>query len=126
MSIHREQPVFLGKKELFRKCRKQGNGQMGRTYTKKKQSKICTVVILVSLLLLGTVVLIRSLSLREQKAELAVQAAELTEQIEEAKDAYAELEEKEEYMKTKKYVEEVARNQLGLVYPDEIVIRPEE
>ena len=99
---------------------------MGRTYTKKKQSKICTVVILVSLLLLGTVVLIRSLSLREQKAELAVQAAELTEQIEEAKDAYAELEEKEEYMKTKKYVEEVARNQLGLVYPDEIVIRPEE
>lgn len=126
MSIHREQPVFLGKKELFRKHRKQGNGQMGRTYTKKKQSKICTVVILVSLLLLGTVVLIRSLSLREQKAELAVQAAELTEQIEEAKDAYAELEEKEEYMKTKKYVEEVARNQLGLVYPDEIVIRPEE
>lgn len=126
MSIHREQPVFLGIKELFRKRRKQGNGQMGRTYTKKKQSKICTVVILVSLLLLGTVVLIRSLSLREQKAELAVQAAELTEQIEEAKDAYAELEEKEEYMKTKKYVEEVARNQLGLVYPDEIVIRPEE
>ena len=36
------------------------------------------------------------------------------------------LEEKEEYMKTKKYVEEVARNQLGLVYPDEIVIRPKE
>ena len=26
----------------------------------------------------------------------------------------------------KKYVEEVARNQLGLVYPDEIVIRPKE
>ena len=26
-------------------------------------------------------------------------------------------------MQTKKYVEEVARNQLGLVYPDETVIR---
>ena len=32
----------------------------------------------------------------------------------------------EMHMKTKKYVEEVARNQLGLVYPDEIVIRPKE
>ena len=47
-------------------------------------------------------------------------------QIEEAQDEHKKLEEKEEYMKTKKYVEEVARNQLGLVYPDEIVIRPKE
>ena len=46
--------------------------------------------------------------------------------IEEAQDEHKKLEEKEEYMKTKKYVEEVARNQLGLVYPDEIVIRPKE
>ena len=37
-----------------------------------------------------------------------------------------ELEEKEEYMKTDEYVEDVARSQLGLVYPDEIVIKPKE
>ena len=60
------------------------------------------------------------------KAELKVQAAEISAQIEEAQDEHKKLEEKEEYMKTKKYVEEVARNQLGLVYPDEIVIRPKE
>ena len=35
-------------------------------------------------------------------------------------------EEKEEYMKTDEYVEDVARSQLGLVYPDEIVIKPKE
>jgi cell division protein DivIC len=57
---------------------------------------------------------------------LEVQAAELQEQIAAAEEEYEELESKEEYMKTKKYVEDVARNQLGLVYPDEIVIRPEE
>lgn len=68
----------------------------------------------------------KSISLREQKAELKVQAAEISAQIEEAQDEHKKLEEKEEYMKTKKYVEEVARNQLGLVYPDEIVIRPKE
>ena len=29
-------------------------------------------------------------------------------------------------MKTDEYVEDVARSQLGLVYPDEIVIKPKE
>jgi cell division protein DivIC len=99
---------------------------MGRKNSKRKQSKLCTFVILVSLALLAGIVLCKSVSLREQKNDLAVQAAELQEQIAEADEEYQELEEREEYMKTKKYVEEVARNQLGLVYPDEIVIRPEE
>jgi cell division protein DivIC len=70
--------------------------------------------------------LYKSVSLREQKQDLSVQADELREQIATAEEEYAELEDKEEYMKTKKYVEDVARNQLGLVYPDEIVIRPED
>jgi cell division protein DivIC len=99
---------------------------MGRKNSKRKQSKLCTFVILISLALLAGIVLYKSVSLREQKNDLAVQAAELQEQIAEADEEYQELEEREEYMKTKKYVEEVARNQLGLVYPDEIVIRPEE
>lgn len=99
---------------------------MGRTNTGRKQSKICTAIIIVSLLLLAAIVVVKSISLREQKAELKVQAAEISAQIEEAQDEHKKLEEKEEYMKTKKYVEEVARNQLGLVYPDEIVIRPKE
>lgn len=99
---------------------------MARGNVKRKQSKICTTIIIFSLLLLAVLVFVKSMSLMEQKEELLVQAAELTAQIEDAEEEYAELEEKEEYMKTKKYVEDVARNQLGLVYPDEIVIRPEE
>ena len=99
---------------------------MGRSNVRKKQSKICTSIIIFSIILLAASVFVKSMSLMEQKEELEVQAAELTSQIEDAREEYAELEEKEEYMKTKKYVEDVARNQLGLVYPDEIVIRPEE
>ena len=30
------------------------------------------------------------------------------------------------YMQTDEYVEDVARSQLGLIYPDEIVVKPEE
>ena len=36
-----------------------------------------------------------------------------------------ELEELEKYMQTKKYMEEVAKEKLGLVYPDEILIQPD-
>lgn len=66
------------------------------------------------------------MDLREKRDELRVQATELEGQISNAVAEYQALEAHEEYMKTKKYVEDVARNQLGLVYPDEIVIRPEE
>ena len=34
--------------------------------------------------------------------------------------------EKELYMQTKDYIEDEAKNKLGLVYPDEIVIKPKE
>ncbi|MGN0394115.1 MAG: septum formation initiator family protein [Coprococcus sp.] len=97
-----------------------------KSVKKRKQSRICTFVILVSLGLLAGIISYKAIGLKEQKDSLAVQASELEQQLMDAQKEYKELEEKEEYMKTKSYVEDVARNQLGLVYPDEIVIRPEE
>ncbi len=93
---------------------------------KRRQSKICTCGIIVCVLLLAGMVFYKSVDLREKRNELRVQAAEIEAQIADAEAEYQELEAREEYMQTKKYVEDVARNQLGLVYPDEIVIRPEE
>lgn len=100
---------------------------MGRRYTKKrKYSKICTCIIIVCLLLLACIVFYKSMDLKAEREELRVQTAELEAQIASAEAEYQALKAREEYMKTKKFVEDVARNQLGLVYPDEIVIRPEE
>ncbi|MBQ9437951.1 MAG: septum formation initiator family protein [Lachnospiraceae bacterium] len=53
---------------------------------------------------------------------LAALQAEIDEQNQRALD----LEEMEKYTHTKKYVEEVAKDRLGLVYPGEIVFVPEE
>ena len=50
--------------------------------------------------------------------------ANLEEQLAEEEERTTELEELEKYTKTKKYMEEVARQKLGLVYPDEILIQP--
>ena len=46
--------------------------------------------------------------------------------IEAEKERAQEIEEFEKYTKTKKYIEDVAREKLGLVYEDEIIIQTED
>ncbi len=94
-----------------------------RNAASRRYSKLATLVIIVSCVLFAGILYYRSTALKERKAYLESQKASIQADIDEAKDEYAELEKKEVYMQTKKYVEEVARNQLGLVYPDETVIR---
>ena len=50
----------------------------------------------------------------------------LQEQIEIEKNRTLEIREFEKYTKTKKYIEDVAREKLGLVYEDEIIIKTDE
>jgi cell division protein FtsB len=66
---------------------------------------------------------------RQQKAKLAAYQEKeqtLTQQIEEEQERTEEIEELKKYTQTKKYVEEVAREKLGLVYEDEIIIQTED
>ena len=58
--------------------------------------------------------------IEEQKEEM------LQEQIEAEKQRSEEIDEFEKYTKTKKYIEDVAREKLGLVYEDEIIIQTED
>ncbi len=69
---------------------------------------------------------VSSIDLLSQSRELEVTEAELLKQLEEAQALAKEIEEFEEYSKTEEYIEEVAREKLGLVYPDEIVLKPEQ
>lgn len=106
------------------------NNNVGRQSNRKKNNKITTrmgmIIVIGCLALLAVVVIYKAQDLKSQKQNLQVQAAELQNQLEEAKQDYKKLEEREKYMKTDEYVEDVARSQLGLVYPDEIVVKPEE
>lgn len=67
----------------------------------------------------------RSYTLYQEKHELSKKQASLESRIESEEERKKELEELEKYMQTKKYMEEVAKSKLGLVYPDEILIEPE-
>lgn len=48
----------------------------------------------------------------------------LNRQITEQKEREAQLEEQKKYVQTKKYIEDIAKSKLGLLYPDEILLKP--
>ena len=80
-----------------------------------------TLVLLMMLVVLG----IKSIELREKKAYYAKREDELALQIEQEEQRAEEIKEYETYTQTKKYIEEVARDKLGLVYEGEILFKDE-
>ena len=66
----------------------------------------------------------KTLQARERRYE--ARETELRSQIEQESKRSEELQEKETYMQTKKYIEEVAKSKLGLVNPGETLLRPNE
>lgn len=78
----------------------------------------------ITLVLLGVTVT-ESKNLENRLAYYNARAASLQESIEDEKARAEEIKEKKEYMQTDEYIEEVARNRLGLVKDNEIVFEEE-
>ena len=68
----------------------------------------------------------QSRSLMAKNSAYEQKEAGLEQQLEAEMKRTEEISGLEEYMKTDEYVEKIARDKLGLVYPDEILIKPEE
>lgn len=66
---------------------------------------------------------VKTHSLKAQVGENNERIAILNEQIVTEQKRAEELSEQEQYRQTKAYVEEIAHEKLGLVYPDEIFIK---
>lgn len=66
---------------------------------------------------------IRSQNLREKEETYILREDTLTKQIEQESRRTEELNERKVYVKTKQYIEEVAKDKLGLVNPDEILLK---
>lgn len=96
-----------------------------RIHKKSKRDKTGMILIGFVVMLLFCLVGYNTISLRNKVNEGAERESILESQIKDAEKTSEELEAREQYMKTKKFSEEVARDKLGLVYPDETVIKPE-
>lgn len=97
-----------------------------RNTGKKEKRKNGLKIIAVAVLVLFAVITYSSVGLQAEKRALEKQQSELKAQLREEQDRSDELEEKRAYMQTVRYIEDIARNLLGLVYPDETILRPEE
>lgn len=81
--------------------------------------------IIAVLILLVAVVSVNAMTLRAKEKSYQAQEIELAQQIEEEKARAKEIDELEKYVGTDEYVEEVAKEKLGLVHENEIIFKAE-
>ncbi len=65
-------------------------------------------------------------AIKKKNAEYDEQIAILTQQLEDEAERRVELEYHSVYITTKQFIEEFAREKLGLVFEDELIFRPED
>jgi cell division protein DivIC len=94
-------------------------------YRKQNQNKFAMVLVTLVLLMLIVVVNIRKSELKEKQAAYIARQEELQRKIEDEEARAEEIEEYEKYTQTQKYIEDMAKEKLGLVYEDEIVFKTE-
>ena len=100
----------------------------GRTRRRKKDrwgNRMAIIGITVVVISLGVVVNLKSASMKKKDLEYQAREETLLRQVEKEKNRASELEEYRVYVQTKQYIEEVAKQKLGLVKPDEILLKPQ-
>ncbi len=93
---------------------------------KNKKSRSGLFVIALFIVVLGGSLFYREQSLIAQKRALESKYKELSAKYEDEVERAKELANRQAYMQTLKYIEDVAREKLGLVYKGEIVFREED
>ena len=102
---------------------------MGRrkvAFKKRRQNRLGMVLVTGVVVLLCPVLTISMMSLKKKRDGYVQKQESLEQQIEAENKRAEDLVEYEKYTKTAAYVEEVAKDKLGLVYEDEIVFQAEE
>ena len=94
-------------------------------HRKRKQNRFAMFLVSFALLMLLAAVGVKKIELESKQDAYLQKEAELQKKIDEEKARSQELEEYEKYTQTQKYVEDVAKEKLGLVYEDEIVFKEE-
>lgn len=94
-------------------------------YRKRRHNRLGMVLATLCILMMTVVVGIGSIELKAKQKKYAVQEQALDQQIEEELVRAEELAEYEKYTRTDAFVEETAKDKLGLVYDGEIIFRSE-
>lgn len=94
-------------------------------YRKRRQNRLAMLLVTTVVLMMMLVVTVKSVELREKRAVYREREEALLQEIELEEARSSEIEEYGKYTQTKKFVEEVAKEKLGLVYDGEIIFKDE-
>lgn len=95
-------------------------------YRKKVQNRFSMFLVMLALLMILVAVYVSSNRLQGRLDDLQAQSAALQVQIDAEKQRAEEIELLRKRSQTKEYYEEIAKEKLGLVNPDEIVFKAED
>ena len=90
-----------------------------------RKSRTITFLIVLAVVFVCVTSIVRATSLHAKSKQLAETEKSMELRVEQAKQEQTELDAQEKYMQTNEYIEDVAKDKLGLVHPDELVIKPE-
>lgn len=94
---------------------------------RQKRSAMASMLVAFGLvILIGIALWNGRIALNNKQAEYQMQKESLTQQLNKEEQRKADLEEYQKYIQTKKFVEEVAKEKFGLLYPEEIVFKANE
>ena len=93
-------------------------------FSRKRQNRLAMFLVSCVVLMLLVVVSVKSAELREKQAAYQAREQALQEQIDAENERTEQIEEYRKYTQTKKYVEEVAKEKLGLVNEGEVIYKP--
>ncbi|MBQ9488865.1 MAG: septum formation initiator family protein [Lachnospiraceae bacterium] len=94
-------------------------------YRKPQQNRVSMFLVTLAVLVIVAVIAISAVGLQKKIDAYDTKIAELQAEIQREEERAKKLEEFRKYTQTKGYVEEVAQDQLGLVYEGEILFKQE-
>ena len=100
------------------------HGRSKRLRRGKWENRMAILGITMVVISLAVAVNAKGDSLKQADLDYRQKEADLARQVQDEENRTRELEEYKIYVKTKQYAEEVAKEKLGLVNPDEILLKP--
>ena len=97
-----------------------------RRNKRRNSNKAGMLAISVAMLLIMLVMFVQTNNLKKKDELYQQKEVSVLAQIAEESERTDEIEELSIYMQTKKYIEEVAKDKLGMVYKNEIIFREED
>jgi cell division protein FtsB len=96
-----------------------------RLRRQKRSNRIGMLLAFALVAVIGIALLSSKRLLEKRNIGYEAQIQELQTQIEEQQKKSDDLDQYKKYIQTKKFVEDMAKDKFGLIYPDELIFKPE-